>query len=253
MKEQFTTDVINLKSYSISEADKIIVMYSREKGIIKGIAKGIKKPANRLGGRMDLFVANKMMLNKGRNLNTICQAEALNTFLNLRTDINKLFFAMYCSEIVSNFGVENDPNSREIYELFYKLLDGLSKSHAIVKSMLAVIKFQLKIMDITGYSVELEKCVKCLKPVNDDIYFSAGQGGVLCIGCASETAKKVKIHNKIREFLNTLLKEDFDMITKYDELADEKVCSSCLNLLKNYIEYYSPKRFKTAQILENIS
>ena len=43
MKEQFTTNVINLKSYNISEADKIVVMYSKEKGLIKGVAKGIKK------------------------------------------------------------------------------------------------------------------------------------------------------------------------------------------------------------------
>ena len=41
MKEQFTTNVINLKSYNISDADKIIVMYSKEKGLIKGVAKGI--------------------------------------------------------------------------------------------------------------------------------------------------------------------------------------------------------------------
>ena len=96
MKEQFTTNVINLKSYNISEADKIIVMYSKERGLIKGVAKGIKKTSSKLGGRMDLLVANKMMLNKGKTLDTICQAEALNTFFNLRSDINKLFYAMYC-------------------------------------------------------------------------------------------------------------------------------------------------------------
>ena len=54
MKEQFTTNVINLKSYNISEADKIILMYSKEKGLIKGIAKGIKKPTSKLGGRMHM-------------------------------------------------------------------------------------------------------------------------------------------------------------------------------------------------------
>ena len=252
MKEQFTTNVINLKSYNISEADKIIVMYSKEKGIIKGVAKGIKKTTSKLGGRMDLLVANKMMLNKGRNLDTICQAEALNTFFNLRSDINKLFYAMYGSEIVSNFGVENDPNSEEIYNLFYAFLDGLSNAKTLVKSMLCVIRFQLKIMDITGYSIELEECVKCLKPQNEEIWFSVEHGGILCEKCAADITKKTKIHNKIREFLNTLLKEDFNSNTKYDELATEKVCYTCLNLLKQYIEYYSPKRFKTTQMLESI-
>ena len=151
MKEQFTTNVINLKSYSISEADKIILMYSKEKGLIKGVAKGIKKTSSKLGGRMDLLVANKMMLNKGRNLDTICQAEALNTFFNLRNDINKLFYAMYCCEIVTNFGSENDPNSEEIYNLFYTFLEQIALAKTKEQVMLCVLRFQLKIMNITGY------------------------------------------------------------------------------------------------------
>ena len=57
---------------------------------------------------------------------------------------------------------------------------------------------------------------------------------------------------KIREFLNTILKEDFNTQTKYDDLVTEKICDTCINLLKNYIEYYSPKRFKTTQMLESI-
>lgn len=253
MKEQFTTNVINLRSYSISEADKIIVMYSKEKGLIKGIAKGIKKTTSKLGGRMDMLVANKLMLNKGRNLDTICQAEALNTFFNLRNDINKLFYSMYCSEIVGNFGIENDPNSEEIYNLFYSFLDRISKAETKEESMLAVIRFQLKIMDITGYSIELENCIKCSKkPLDEEIYFSIEHGGILCKNCAEEIFKKVRIHKKITEFLNTLLKEDFNSHTKYDDLATEKVCDTCINLLKNYIEYYSPKKFKTVQMLESI-
>ena len=253
MKEQFTTNVINLKSYNISEADKIIVMYSKERGLIKGVAKGIKKTSSKLGGRMDLLVANKMMLNKGKTLDTICQAEALNTFFNLRSDINKLFYAMYCCEIVSNFGIENDPNSEEIYNLFYTFLEQISAAKTKEQSMLCVLRFQLKIMNIAGYSLELKDCVKCVKePDSEEIYFSIEQGGILCKDCAENICKKTKIPNKIREFLNTLLEEDFMTHTRYDDLVTEKICDTCINLLKNYIEYYSPKKFKTTQMLESI-
>ena len=253
MKEQFITNAINLKSYSISEADKIIIMYSKEKGLIKGIAKGIKKPSSKLGGRMELLVANKMMLNKGQNLNTICQAEALNTFFNLRNDINKLFYAMYAGEIIVNFGIENDPNSFDIYNLFYTCLEKISLSKTKEETMLNIIKFQLKIMNMTGYSIELENCVKCIKPIdNNQFYFSIEQGGIICANCAENLVKKVKIPYKLTEFLNTLLKEDFNTTTKYDNLVTEKFLNICINLLKKYIEYYSPKKFKTSQILESI-
>ena len=63
----FVTDAINLKAYNLSEADKIIVMYSKDKGLIRGVAKGVKKPKSKLGARMDLLVANKLMLYKGKH------------------------------------------------------------------------------------------------------------------------------------------------------------------------------------------
>ena len=44
----YVTEAINLKSYNLNDADKIIVMYSKENGLIKGVAKGIKKPKSKL-------------------------------------------------------------------------------------------------------------------------------------------------------------------------------------------------------------
>ena len=167
MKDSYTTNVINLKSYNISESDKLMLMYSKDKGLIKAVARGSKKPNSKLGGRMELLVANKLMVNKGKTLDTISQAEALNTFFKLRGDIDKLFLAMYVCEIVSNFGIENDPNSEEIYSLFYSFLDELSKAKTKELSMLQVIKFQLKIMNISGYSLELTDCVKCVDKLTE--------------------------------------------------------------------------------------
>lgn len=140
----FVTDAINLKAYNLSEADKIIVMYSRDKGLIRGVAKGVKKPKSKLGARMDLLVANKLMLYKGKSLDRICQAEALNTFQKTRRNMDKIFYSMYISEVVSNFGVEDDPCSNEVYDLLYKALEKISNASDAVEIMIAVIKFQLK-------------------------------------------------------------------------------------------------------------
>ena len=95
--ESFVTDAINLKSYNLSESDKIMVMYSRDRGLIRGVAKGVKKPKSKLGARMDLLVANKLMLHKGRNLDTISQAEAFNTFNATRRNMDKIFYSMFKS------------------------------------------------------------------------------------------------------------------------------------------------------------
>lgn len=249
----FVTNAINLRSYNLSESDKIVVMYSKEMGLIKGVAKGGKKTSSKLGGRMDMLVANKLMLYKGKNLDTICQAEALNTFINLRQDLDKLFYSMYCAEIVNNFGVENDPNSEEIYGLFYGVLQQLSKCDSKEEVLLSLLRFQLKIMHVAGYSIEMDNCVKCGCSVdNDETYFSCELGGIVCKNCKKMSLKVVKIHHKIRDFLKMLLETDFNSKTKYDELATERICNFCFEMLKNYIEFYSPKRFKTIDMLQTI-
>ena len=120
MQNSFVTDAINLKSYNLSESDRIMVMYSKEKGLIRGVAKGVKKTKSKLGARMDLLVANTLMLHKGRNLNTICQAEVVNSFYKTRQNMDKICYSMYVTEVVHNFGIEDDPCSEIVYNLLYK-------------------------------------------------------------------------------------------------------------------------------------
>ena len=68
----YVTNAINLKSYNLNDADKIIVLFSKEKGLLRGVAKGLKKPKSKLGARMDSLVANNLMMIKGRSMDKIC-------------------------------------------------------------------------------------------------------------------------------------------------------------------------------------
>lgn len=249
----FVTDAINLKSYNLSESDKIVVMYSKDRGLIKGVAKGVKKPKSKLGARMDLLVANKLMLYKGKNLDRICQADVLNTFNKTRRDMDKIFYSMYISEIVNNFGVENDPCSQEIYELLYKALNKISEAQKKETILFATIQFQLKMMQISGFGIELDTCLCCREAIKSEtMYFSANTGGVICEKCNQTLHSKIKMHYKIRDFLNALVQYDFDYKSDYEEKVTEKVCSVCFELLKDYINGHSPKKLNTSVILQEI-
>ena len=48
MSSNYITNAINIKSYNLSESDRIVLMYSREKGLLRGVAKGSKKPKSKL-------------------------------------------------------------------------------------------------------------------------------------------------------------------------------------------------------------
>lgn len=250
----FTTDAINIKTYPLSENDNIVVMFSKDKGLIKGVAKGVKKPKSKLGARMQMLVANKLMLNEGKSLDVIKEAQAINPFNKLRYNLDKLNYSIYLSEVIGNFCKENTEEipevNKNIYELFYKTLENISNATDGVQIVLNVIKFQLKFMREIGLGLELSHCLRCSSKIKDDAYFSIENGGVTCKDCLDDYSKKIKINIKIIEFLNEILNCEIDKPTKYDALVNEKVTTSCFNLLRKYIDIQTGKECKTVKILE---
>lgn len=249
----YVTEAINLKSYNLNDADKIIVMYSKENGLIKGVAKGIKKPKSKLGARMDLLVANSLQLLRGKSMDTIIQAQTVNNFRKSREDIDKLMLSSYVSELVMNFGEGSEVASKEIYELLYKALNRISTSESKKDALIAVIKFQLKILLIMGFCVELDSCLCCREQIlAEDMYFSSSMGGVICKECNETLGVKLKMHHKIRDFLQAMLQFDFDYESEYDKKATEKVCEVCFNLLDEYIRIHTNKKQKSAKIVKEL-
>ena len=82
--------------------------------------------------------------------------------------------------------------------------------------------------------------------------FSLENGGLVCEHHQLLAQKTFRIHPKIKDFLKTLQKTDFNIESSYDKLADIKVTKPCFELMKNYIEYCSPKKFNSTKILETI-
>jgi DNA repair protein RecO (recombination protein O) len=249
----YVTEAINLKSYNLNDADKIIVMYSKENGLIKGVAKGIKKPKSKLGARMDLLVANSLQLLKGRSMDTIIQAQTVNNFKKSREDFDKLMLSSYVSELIVNFGEGSESISEEIYELLYKALNRISNSNSKKDALIAVIKFQLKFLLIMGFCVELDTCLCCREQIlNEEMYFSSKMGGVVCSECNKTLGVPLKMHYKIRDFLQAMLQFDFDFESDYDRKATEKVCQVCFDLLDEYIKIHTNKRQKTVKVLKEL-
>ena len=64
---------------------------------------------------------------------------------------------------------------------------------------------------------------------------------------------KLKMHHKIRDFLEAMLQFDFDYESDYDKKATEKVCQVCFNLLDDYIKIHTNKKTKSLKVLQEMS
>ena len=225
----------------MSENDKIIVMYSKDNGIIRCVAKGVKKTKSKLGGRMELLINNNLLLSKGKNLDIVSQAEVLNSFRHIRLDFSRLGFAMYCAELIGIFGSENDPNSESIYKLFLETLGKIDETSGKNNLLDIIIDFQLKLMDITGYKLATNYCSCCGKSYNDNFRFSVSSGGMVCDECANFNSVSKE---KTKQIYNVLNKISNDI-----PLSEKEYC---FEVLKDYIIYHSDKKIKTLSFLSMI-
>ena len=58
------TEAINLKNYPLNDNDSIVVMFSKQKGLMRAVAKGVKRPKSKLGARVQMFIANAIRTGK---------------------------------------------------------------------------------------------------------------------------------------------------------------------------------------------
>src|SRR3712207_6098197 len=72
----FKTEAVVLRSIRYAEADRILHLYSRERGRIGAIAKGARRVKSRLGGRLEPLARVNLILRQGRgDLCTVTRSE----------------------------------------------------------------------------------------------------------------------------------------------------------------------------------
>lgn len=242
----YKTQAINLKTYNLGEADKIVVMYSRDMGIIRCVAKGIKKPASKLGGRMELFTSNKLLIAKGKNLDVVCQAEIIDSFKGIRRNMTNLAYAMYCGELVGTFGLEHDTNSGKIYDALFEALKNISLAKDLSEALWAAIRFKLIFMDLLGYAVELNHCVKCNDLVKIGNYtFSPEAGGIVCKNCTGSIKGTVEIDNDILNIFKDAANYDFP-----ENIINQYSLNRGFKVLSDYVTLRSHRKIKSLELIE---
>ena len=178
---------IVLRSIRYGEADRILDLYTPERGLVSTIAKGIRRTKSRFGGRLEPLSCVDFLAYEGRTLDTVTQAEVLRSFHGVREDLAKLEAAgsMIATVRALSGGDEAD---RRLFNLLYHALDALEAREGGYEAIRSA--FALKLSMLAGYAPQLDACLSCgrdLVGVTAGIlYYAPDLGGALCAGCRSE-------------------------------------------------------------------
>ena len=78
MGRTYRADAIVLRSMRFAEADRVLHLYTAERGRVNAIAKGVRKTTSRFGGRLEPLTRAALMLHEGRGeLHTVSGADII--------------------------------------------------------------------------------------------------------------------------------------------------------------------------------
>ena len=83
----YRTEAIVLRRTDFGEADRLLTVYTPDRGKLRLIAKGARKPTSRKSGHVELFSRGQFLVAVGRELDIITQAETLEPFRPLRENL----------------------------------------------------------------------------------------------------------------------------------------------------------------------
>jgi DNA repair protein RecO (recombination protein O) len=147
---------IVLRTHKLGESDRIISVYTRQRGKVRAVAKGVRKTKSRIGARVEPPTHVALQLYEGRELDTITQVETIDHFRTIREDLDRLTRAVAMLEAVDQLGLEGEPNPP-----LYQMLLGALRALAAHRGPLVVPAFFLKVLALEGFGATVEACVEC--------------------------------------------------------------------------------------------
>lgn len=162
------------------EADRILTLFTSDRGKVAAIAKGVRRVTSRRSGHVELFTYAHFVLAEGRNLDVVTQAETIRPYSGLREDLVRTTYAYHIAETTDRFVREGISSP----ETFYLLRDSLGALTDCEDPSLAARYFELRLLDQLGYRPELGRCPACGTVLErEGNCFSPEAGGAVCGQC----------------------------------------------------------------------
>jgi DNA repair protein RecO (recombination protein O) len=181
MAGSLKTEAVVLRSMRYGEADRILHLYTPERGRLSAIAKGVRRAKSRFGGRLEPCFRLNMVLHEGRSdLLTVTAAETVAGHPRLREHAAALDGAARACDAVGRMFADGEPH-RGVFNLLCNQL-ALLDAHPERATHGNALAFRLKLLLAAGFAPQLSSCAGCGE-AEHLVGFSGAAGGVVCASC----------------------------------------------------------------------
>ena len=250
MAEQrsFRLEAVVLRHADWGEADRLITLYTRERGKVRAIAKGARKIRSRKAGHLEPFTRVTLQLSRGRDLLIVTQADTVDAYLPIHEDLIKTSHAAYVVELLDRFTYEDDTENYNIFRLITEVLSRLEKEP---DPWLAIRYYEVQLLDLLGYRPHLFECANCGREIKaEDQFFSAAQGGALCPACGVGLPGAWNVSVEALKYLRHFQRSDYAGAQRARPTTE--IQSEVETLLQRYVTYLLERELNTPGFIRQI-
>jgi DNA repair protein RecO (recombination protein O) len=230
---------IVLGGISFGENDKILKIFTLEKGVVSAKIKGVKKAGAKLKFAAEPFCFVEFIFSVRNDMRTVIGASLIDSFYPVREDIVKYFCAGTVLEFIKKFYKENITSADAFLNTVNTLKD-IAYGDGSPKNRL--IKFLLDELEDSGFALSFNGCSGCGCEIEEGrVFFDYRSGAFFCLECFDGVGREVNFRT-----LKALKNADQGI----ESPSEDQV--KALRLLSYYIENRADEKFNSLEELIKI-
>jgi DNA repair protein RecO (recombination protein O) len=185
MQEKYSGIVLG--GVSFGESDKILNVFTLEKGVISAKIKGVKKAGAKLKFAAEPFCFAEFIFSKSQEKRTVIGASLIDSFYPIRTDLKRYYAGATVLEFVKRFYRESTVDEQE----FFCVINALKNIAYGDNPITQLIAFLIDSLKTVGFSLTVTNCFGCGCEIEGRVFFDYRSGAFLCEACREDFAREI--------------------------------------------------------------
>ncbi|MBN1304840.1 MAG: DNA repair protein RecO [Anaerolineales bacterium] len=242
-------EAVVLRHRDWQEADRLLVLYTRELGKVRAVVKGARKVTSRKAGHLEPFTRVRLQLARGRSdLLIVSQADTVDAYLSLREDLEQTGSAAYVVELLDRFTYEEEGSHPSIFRL---LTDTLARLDKGLEPWLVLRYYEMRLLDHLGFRPQLFACANCEKEIKAvDQFFAPDTGGVLCPNCGTGLSRLRNVSVEVLKYLRHFQRSSFRDAQQAQPVPSVK--KEVEDLMQYYLTYLLERSLNSPEFIKRI-
>ncbi|CQR73928.1 DNA repair protein RecO [Sporomusa ovata DSM 2662] len=244
MALEYPSEAILLATRDWSAADRMVTLFSRERGIVTVMAYGARKPKSKLSGGLQPFTHLNLLLAGGKGMDLVRQCEVVTSFRKIREDLTRLAYANFIAELTLGLWPQQQSESAA-FDMLLAVLTLLAERNPRIAALAGA----WQLMVLAGFQPEYEHCAHCGAILSLPAYFSFIEGGGTCVHCSPPGTSKFDQPDK--DFLDKLLSLDLRQPGQFTVTA--MVLSVAESLLYGFVRHQLDRPLKSLDFINKLT